>query len=56
MGQRDQSNGEQDAEKQTANYSGKKKRHTRKHTTGSTRKKRVILLSIARGGKVHDKK
>jgi len=46
----------QDAEKQTANYSGKKKRHTRKHTTGSTRKKRVILLSIARGGKVHDKK
>ena len=45
-----------DAEKQTENYSGKKKRHTRKHTTGSTRKKRVILLSKARGGKVHDKK
>lgn len=45
-----------DGEKQTANYSGKKKRHTRKHTTGSTRKKRVILLSKARGGKVHDKK
>ena len=45
-----------DAEKQTANYSGKKKRHTRKHITGSTRKKRVILLSKARGGKVHDKK
>lgn len=45
-----------DAEKQTANYSGKKKRHTRKHTTGSTRKKRVILLSKASGGKVHDKK
>jgi hypothetical protein len=45
-----------DSEKQTANYSGKKKRHTRKHTTGSTRKKRVILLSKARGGKVHDKR
>lgn len=45
-----------DAEKQTANYSGKKKRHTRKHTTGSTRKKRVILLSKASGGKVHDKR
>ena len=45
-----------DAAKQTENYSGKKKRHTRKHTTGSTRKKRVILLSIARGGKVHDKR
>jgi DDE superfamily endonuclease/Helix-turn-helix of DDE superfamily endonuclease len=45
-----------DSEKQTASYSGKKKRHTRKHTTGSTRKKRVILLSKARGGKVHDKK
>jgi len=45
-----------DAEKQTEHYSGKKKRHTRKHTTGSTRKKRVILLSTARGGKVHGKK
>jgi hypothetical protein len=33
-----------------------KKRHTRKHTTGSTRKKRIILLSKARAGKVHDKK
>ena len=33
-----------------------KKRHTRKHTTGSTRKKRLILLSKARAGKVHDKK
>ena len=46
----------QDAEKQTEYYSGKKKRHTRKHTTGSTRKKMVILLSKARGGRVHDKK
>ncbi|NJO75622.1 MAG: DUF4112 domain-containing protein [Leptolyngbyaceae cyanobacterium RM1_406_9] len=33
-----------------------KKRHTRKHITGSTRKKRVILLTKARGGKVHDKR
>lgn len=45
-----------DAEKQKEHYSGKKKRHTRKHTTGSTRKKRVILLSKAREGKVHDKR
>jgi hypothetical protein len=45
-----------DAERQKEHYSGKKKRHTRKHTTGSTRKKRVILLSKARPGKVHDKK
>jgi hypothetical protein len=45
-----------DAERQKEHYSGKKKRHTRKHTTGSTRKKRVILLSKARSGKVHDKK
>lgn len=45
-----------DAEKQKEHYSGKKKRHTRKHTTGSTRKKRVILLSRARAGKVHDKR
>jgi membrane-bound lytic murein transglycosylase B len=33
-----------------------KKRHTRKHVTGSTRKKRIILLSKAKAGKVHDKK
>lgn len=33
-----------------------KKRRTRKHTTGSTRKKRIILLSKAKAGKVHDKK
>ena len=29
---------------------------TRKHTTGSTRKKQIILLSKARAGKVHNKK
>jgi hypothetical protein len=45
-----------DAKKQKEHYSGKKKRHTRKHITGSTRKKRVILLSKARAGKIHDKR
>jgi hypothetical protein len=45
-----------DAEQQKAHYSGKKKRHTRKHITGSTRQKRVILLSKARPGSVHDKR
>jgi hypothetical protein len=28
----------------------------RKHVTGSTREKRIILLSKARAGKIHDKK
>ena len=45
-----------DPDKQKEHYSGKKKRHTRKHITGSTRKKRVILLTKARGGKIHDKR
>ena len=45
-----------DAAKQKEHYSGKKKRHTRKHITGNTRKKCVILLTKARGGKVHDKR
>ena len=46
----------QNAEQQKEHYSGKKKRHTRKHITGSTRKKRVILLTQARPGKIHDKR
>ena len=46
----------QDNEKQKEYYSGKKKRHTSKHITGSTNEKRVIYLSKARGGKIHDKK
>jgi hypothetical protein len=46
----------QDAEQQKAHYSGKKKRHTRKHITVSTRKKRVLVLSRARPGTVHDKR
>jgi DDE superfamily endonuclease/Helix-turn-helix of DDE superfamily endonuclease len=45
-----------DATQQKEHYSGKKKRHTRKHITGSTRKKRVILLTQAQPGKVHDKR
>lgn len=45
-----------DAEKQKDHYSGKKKRHTRKHITGSTRKKRVIILTKAKPGKIHDKR
>ncbi len=46
----------QDPDQQKEHYSGKKKRHTRKHITGSTRKKRVILLTKARAGTVHDKR
>jgi hypothetical protein len=45
-----------DWEPQQEHYSGKKKRHTRKHITGSTRKKRVILLTQAKGGRIHDKR
>ncbi len=45
-----------DSDKQKEHYSSKKKRHTRKHITGSTRKKRVILLTKARAGTVHDKR
>ena len=45
-----------DAKQQKEHYSGKKRRHTRKHITGSTRKKRVIVLTHARAGKVHDKR
>jgi hypothetical protein len=33
-----------------------KKRHTRKHITGSAREKRVIILTKAKAGSVHDKK
>lgn len=46
----------QESEKQKEHYSGKKRRHNRKHITGSTRKKRVILLSKARAGKIHEKR
>jgi hypothetical protein len=46
----------QDAEKQTQNYSGKKRRHTRKHLAAVDQKKRVLVLSRAREGKLHDKR
>ena len=45
-----------DPESQKKHYSGKKKRHTRKHITGTTRDKRVILLTKAKPGKIHDKR
>jgi hypothetical protein len=45
-----------DAKHQKEHYSGKKRRHTRKHITGSTRKKRVIVVTHARAGTVHDKR
>ena len=46
----------QDPEQQTLNYSGKKRRHTRKHLAAVDPRKRVLGLSKAREGKLHDKK
>jgi hypothetical protein len=46
----------QDTEAQTANYSGKKKRHTHKHLAAVDENKRVLILSKAREGKLHDKR
>ncbi|MCU0549565.1 MAG: transposase [Leptolyngbya sp. Prado105] len=46
----------QDPDKQTLNYSGKKRRHTRKHLAAVDQRKRVLVLSQAREGKVHDKR
>jgi hypothetical protein len=43
-------------EKQKLNYSGKKNRHTRKHLAGVDKGKRVLVLSPAREGKLHDKR
>jgi len=43
-----------DTEKQKANYSGKKKRHTRKNLIISTRKRYVGFLSRTVEGKEHD--
>ena len=45
-----------DRDRQKSNYSGKKKRHTRKHIAAVDEKKRVLILSQARAGKVHDKR
>lgn len=44
----------QDKEKQKANYSGKKKRHTRKNIIISTKKKRIGFLSHTVEGKESD--
>jgi hypothetical protein len=46
----------QDREQQKHNYSGKKKRHTRKHLAAVDETKRVLVLSKAREGKLHDKR
>lgn len=46
----------QDADQQTQNYSGKKRRHTRKHLAAVDQTKRVLVLSHAREGKLHDKR
>ena len=43
-------------DKQKLNYSGKKKRHTRKHLVAVNQNKQVLVLSQAREGKLHDKK
>ena len=43
-------------ERQKLNYSGKKRRHTRKHLAAVDQHKRVLVLSKAREGKLHDKK
>ena len=46
----------QDSKAQKANYSGKKKRHTRKHLAAVDETKRILVLSKAREGKLHDKR
>jgi hypothetical protein len=43
-----------DKDRQKANYSGKKKRHTRKNLIISTKKKRINFLSRTVEGKAHD--
>lgn len=45
----------QDSQKQKSHYSGKKKRHTRKHTVVTAPNKRILVLSQARKGTLHDK-
>ncbi|MGV0028701.1 transposase family protein [Phormidesmis priestleyi] len=46
----------QEAETQKLNFSGKKKRHTRKHLAAVSPNKRVLVLSKAREGKLHDQR
>ncbi|MBF2048723.1 MAG: transposase [Elainella sp. C42_A2020_010] len=45
-----------DPERQKEHYSGKKRRHPRKHLAGVDEGKRVLVLTEAREGKVHDKR
>lgn len=45
-----------DPQQQQRHYSGKKRRHTRKHLAAVDQGKRVLVLSKAREGKLHDKK
>ncbi len=45
-----------DPERQKEHYSGKKRRHTRKHIAAVDAGKRVLALTQAREGKVHDKR
>ena len=43
-------------ERQKQNYSGTKKRHTRKHLAAVAPNKEVLVLTTAREGKLHDKR
>lgn len=45
-----------DQKRQQEHYSGKKRRHTRKHLAAVDEGKRVLVLTRAREGKVHDKR
>ena len=45
-----------DEEKQRENYSGKKKRHTRKNIVASDKEKKILVLTTTKTGKTHDKK
>jgi len=46
----------QDKEKQKENYSGKKKRHTRKNVAVVSPEKKILQLTPTCNGKIHDKK
>jgi hypothetical protein len=41
---------------QKKNYSGKKKRHTRKNTIWTDKNKKIMLVSPSKPGRIHDKK
>ncbi len=43
-----------DPEKQKENYSGKKKKHTKKNLVITSKEKEILLLTETREGKVHD--